>query len=642
MFGSVSKKMFVYRLCVSTILLFFLSSPAFAGGHWTQGEDHDRLWYAQNQEIKKAFPKQQGPLLSSPHAFLRLGLRWDGPQHIEWQARFSVHGKQWSSWKSLQNTFSEGVVHNNHVDTIKPGTRYAQLRWIGEGQPTFMAVELITRLGPYKHTPSKTKKKDALPPGVGQSQSALTGPFNARSKWGAAKAKCTTFDAVKRQIAIHHTVTPTKDTVPAERRLRGIQSYHQGTRGWCDIGYHLLISGDGRAWEGRPAEVLGSHVGGNNAGTLGISFMGTFSTTTPDSKMLCTGAKLIDWGVKTFKMSQRKRSHIKGHREFPRQTTSCPGNGLFNQINYMIAQSSKSGACSSGPPPTKMGTLRGVIFLASDKTMGTRIGGATVKIPGQKTITTPSNGSFSWSLPAGTYTLTASKAGYQTASRQATVTANQTTWASTGLSKAGTPTDKTPPKVTITSPKDKQSFQTNRITVKGEATDNKGVVRVTVNGQQVQLAAKGLFQFSMTLKPGSQTIKAIAYDAAGNQGSAQVQVSYNTPSPEPKPEPITPIPDAGTPPGPDQSNPPIQDNPNTPPPDKSQSSDSGVLQLFCKQDSECERGEKCVNKKCEKLSTPPEKKGCGCEQNQQEPVSIFVFCLLLLALLSRQRKTKSL
>ena len=83
------------------------------------------------------------------------------------------------------------------------------------------------------------------------------------------------------------------------------------------------------------------------------------------------------------------------------------------------------------------GTLTGVVF--EDKGQGTadmstRISGATVSIPGHGSQTA-SGDSASWSfpLPPGSYSATASASGYQDSSRSCEVTAGATTWCSIGL-----------------------------------------------------------------------------------------------------------------------------------------------------------------------------------------------------------------
>ena len=92
-----------------------------------------------------------------------------------------------------------------------------------------------------------------------------------REQWGAIATRCTGSDASKRRFAIHHTVTGSSD--PA-RQMRGIQSFHMNTLGWCDVGYHFLVGTDGRIYEGRPLHQVGAHVSWDNSNNIGVIFIG--------------------------------------------------------------------------------------------------------------------------------------------------------------------------------------------------------------------------------------------------------------------------------------------------------------------------------------------------------------------------------
>ncbi len=72
---------------------------------------------------------------------------------------------------------------------------------------------------------------------------------------------------------------------------------------------------------------------------------------------------------------------------------------------------------------TSTGTLE--VYVTDSKT-GNPISGATVTAD-SSSCTTDSKGYCSLNLPAGTYTVTASASGYQSASQSATITAGQTT-----------------------------------------------------------------------------------------------------------------------------------------------------------------------------------------------------------------------
>ncbi|MBR2979484.1 MAG: phosphodiester glycosidase family protein [Myxococcaceae bacterium] len=83
-------------------------------------------------------------------------------------------------------------------------------------------------------------------------------------------------------------------------------------------------------------------------------------------------------------------------------------------------------------------TLRGVVFDAADSSMATRVSGATVRLNSGQSVTTDANGNFSFDLPLGTYTLTASAAGYTANSHQRTLsTLGETVWGSLGIAKQG-------------------------------------------------------------------------------------------------------------------------------------------------------------------------------------------------------------
>lgn len=85
------------------------------------------------------------------------------------------------------------------------------------------------------------------------------------------------------------------------------------------------------------------------------------------------------------------------------------------------------------------GTLTGVVFESPNT--ADRIAGATVRVTGGPSTTVGTNGLYEFDLAPGTYTITASKAGYTSASVTRVVTSGQTTWGSIGLTPAAANTD---------------------------------------------------------------------------------------------------------------------------------------------------------------------------------------------------------
>lgn len=83
--------------------------------------------------------------------------------------------------------------------------------------------------------------------------------------------------------------------------------------------------------------------------------------------------------------------------------------------------------------------------------------------------------------------------------------------------------DTTAPDVTATAP---EKVSTSMVKITGKATDNVGVVSVWIGAKKADLAPDGTFEAVVELVEGENTIKVVAYDAAGNKGEATVTVTY--------------------------------------------------------------------------------------------------------------------
>lgn len=630
---SVYGSVFLFVLCG-----FFFSSTAWARGmQWKNGEDGAPLWIGERDALRTAFIQRQSPVLSGA-SFVRLGMRWDGPSSIVFQARFSADGVHWTTWLPMLRTWEEGTVHNSHADPPSGRSRYAQLRIIGRGFPTFLAAELIPRLGPYAYISRPQVRVVRPQEGRSSSQSsALSGPFNPRSAWGAKAAKCSSKDAKKVRIAIHHTDTPNNDTVPVETRLRGIQSFHQKTRGWCDIGYHLLISADGRAWEGRPAETLGAHVGSNNPGSLGLSFIGKFSTFSPPQKMLCTAAKLLAWANKTFQI-KLNRTSVKGHREFPKNSTSCPGDKLFAQL-VQIVQWGNAGGC---------GTSTACDYIKTDK-----LNGKVLNIRGGASSTFKILGT----VPEGICLKVLSKKTGQSVSGNAIWYEIQHNgvkgWISGYFTVCSTcgqpPKDTEKPVITIRSPQDGAIVQTDSVEIKGHVRDNDVVARVTIRGKDVSLNNQNGFSVPIALQVGTQSIPIFAWDKSGNKAekvlsiTRKVQPEFSMePSKEPNPieyseeKSIEPTPeptqvDAGQARETHRNEPVLSDK-------KVHSDSRIVLDKPCAKDSDCPKGYLCSERVCKVITGGKPGGGCGCSSHDPTDLG-WLGMWLVLFLVWVRRKT---
>lgn len=91
------------------------------------------------------------------------------------------------------------------------------------------------------------------------------------------------------------------------------------------------------------------------------------------------------------------------------------------------------------PSANSQGTLKGII--SDGPSPAARLSGATVRVTGGPSLVTDATGVYELQVPAGTWTITASKSGFVTQSVTRTVTAGSTTWGSMGLARVAAPTD---------------------------------------------------------------------------------------------------------------------------------------------------------------------------------------------------------
>jgi len=163
----------------------------------------------------------------------------------------------------------------------------------------------------------------------------------SRSGWGAKKN--TYCDAPRagnetRGVIVHHTAGSNSYTKAQSAGIvRAVQAYHMNGRDWCDIGYNFLVDKYGQVFEGRnggtTVPVRGAHAGikSVNTYTMGVSMMGTFTSTEPTAATKTAMVKLIGWRLGTtfhpatgsYAIGGSTYQRIAGHRNVV--STACPG-----------------------------------------------------------------------------------------------------------------------------------------------------------------------------------------------------------------------------------------------------------------------------------------------------------------------------
>ena len=119
-------------------------------------------------------------------------------------------------------------------------------------------------------------------------------------------------------IVVHCTATPegqakTVDQIRAEHKRQG----------WSDIGYHYVVTLDGRVHLGRDVDIAGSHVSGYNANSIGVVYVGGLENDPrkayKDLKAKDTRTDAQKASLMSLLMDLRKLypyAKIQGHRDF--------------------------------------------------------------------------------------------------------------------------------------------------------------------------------------------------------------------------------------------------------------------------------------------------------------------------------------
>ena len=117
-------------------------------------------------------------------------------------------------------------------------------------------------------------------------------------------------DAI-RYLVVHCSDTPDDEPLDAT----DIHRMHLGF-GWDGIGYHAVITRDGRIERGRPEYWVGAHVYGHNEESLGVCLIGRndFTPAQMDALMLI----LHEW------KERYPEAEIRGHCDFDNTEKTCP------------------------------------------------------------------------------------------------------------------------------------------------------------------------------------------------------------------------------------------------------------------------------------------------------------------------------
>lgn len=240
--------------------------------------------------------------------------------------------------------------------------RVARLRLTGPARSDDLCLVWIAAEGP------------TVPPATSDLQPVGGYPkpnVHPRSFWGANPPNCSPTYCATTHVAVHHSASASHwdstSLAQCAANVKGMQTYHMVTNGWCDLGYNYVVCRHGDIFEGRAGgdDVKGAH-DGYNCGSMGVCNMGYFHPPyghVPTAAMFDALAELAAWkcsrqgidplGSGFYAGYGGVVTNVYGHGDV--KATACPGDQWFAQLPALrLAIDGKlNPAC---PTPTKYGT----------------------------------------------------------------------------------------------------------------------------------------------------------------------------------------------------------------------------------------------------------------------------------------------
>ena len=142
----------------------------------------------------------------------------------------------------------------------------------------------------------------------------IVGPATLACLLGAVTVKALVPKKSRRRITdivIHCTAS----AFGKDLSVDDIRKMHKA-QGWSDIGYHYVVTLDGKVHEGRDVDIIGAHVGGHNSNSIGVVYVGGLDK---KGKAADTRNDAQKAGLLSLLMDLRKlypTARISGHRDF--------------------------------------------------------------------------------------------------------------------------------------------------------------------------------------------------------------------------------------------------------------------------------------------------------------------------------------
>jgi hypothetical protein len=298
--------------------------------------------------------------LGSPEPFLAVTAGWPAgstPAELTLEVRGSTAGAEWSDWQLLlpdgdASTDREWIAGLLFLPKETARVQFRVTRERTPGSPPVPAALRAIFISPgasHEGVPASTGpsvRKTGKPPVV--SRTGWGCPDGQESPaWTPEKTEVT-------HLIVHHTAGSNHHTDWAAV-VRSIFALHTYTNGWGDIGYNFLIDPNGVIYEGRAGgdDIRGAHFSCANSNTMGMAFLGTFTSLEPTVEAWKAATQLLGWkagergidplGITHHLPTQLQLHTISGHRDANPSTapgacprgTECPGDALYPLLTIL-------------------------------------------------------------------------------------------------------------------------------------------------------------------------------------------------------------------------------------------------------------------------------------------------------------------
>lgn len=281
--------------------------------------------------------------------FTMLGVTWQTmPAGASAQVRVRT-AAGWQAWQTLQNEATSNEGGRQGTEAVHVGDAIAaEARIVAPATTTVRSTGARLSLidsrvlegdGASRATVQAAATSSAVPAQPSMVTRAEWGADESLLSYNGAGCVPASIDTTIKAAIVHHTAGTNSYTASQSASImRGIYAYHVKDRGWCDIGYNILVDKYGTIFEGRHGGVVnpvhGAHATSWNTDTVGVSVMMNSSQAKQSPEAMSAVSRILAWKLagnyrtptSTLTLAGKSINRIARHGDV--MSTSCPGTNI--------------------------------------------------------------------------------------------------------------------------------------------------------------------------------------------------------------------------------------------------------------------------------------------------------------------------